>query len=146
MQFRIWHLLLLVMLTAISCWAFTRIGTNSARYEIVEMDMHHDKQWDKYWSRIEWNIHLPTYEKGDSFTSFIEVDKDFKTAGYKAGDVLRFRFQENKFIGRPKQNPKQVLIGKLFSVEGNILEDNGGDIFAGPFPTVKKEDSDAQWE
>lgn len=146
MRFRLWHLILLVTLAGIFAWAFTQIGARSARYEILEMDIQHDQQWDKHWSRIKWKIHLPEHQAGDTFSSFIEVDGDFETAGYAIGDVLRFRYQETRLLNRPAQNPKQLMIKKLFEVEGNVLEDNGGDIFAGPFPTVKKEDSDAQWE
>lgn len=146
MRFRLWHLLLLVTVCGILAWAFTQIGTTSARYEILELDIRHDQQWDKYWSKIDWKIHLPDHLAGETFTSFIEVDKDFDSAGYAIGNVLRFRFQETPFFNRPAQNPKKVMVKKLFAVDGNVLEDNGGDIFAGPFPTVKKEDSEAEWE
>ena len=145
-RFRLWQLLALVTIAGIGFWAITQIGTNVARYEINAIYVHHDQQWDKYWSKIEWHVHLPEYQKGDSFTSFIEVDKEFESAGYKQGDILGFRFQETRFLQRQKQNPKKVLIDKLFAVEGNILEDNGGDVFAGPYPTIPKDESEADWE
>ena len=146
MQFKIWHLLAFVSLTGVAAYVFTQIGMNSARFEILKIDIHHDPQWGKHWSRIEWKTHLPSHMSGQEFTSFIEVDDQFETAGYKIGDTLRFRFREREFLNRPIQNPKKVLVDQIFSVDGNVLEDNGGDIFAGPYPTVKKDESEAEWE
>ena len=117
LSFKIWHLLLLILLAAFGAYYVSIVGTESALFVIKKASVSYDEQWNKSWATLDCIIKKPDHLAGERYECFIEVEDKFTFGEYNEGDELRFRFQHKQFFGKPIADPRILVMSEFFGLK-----------------------------